>query len=520
MYPDTIFRWHDMSEIVVPQPSNVIDDSPLIMMAFSSDKGTEELVEITKDDFDNMYGTMDFDKHGQSAIQAKNIVDNGGRLLAKRVVANDSTLANLILVANVSGSDGQAVIKWTAQSISGCKTFEEVKSAALDLFDADNGVFPLFIIANNGRGKSIKAIRLNPDYATSKTIGMTFYTFIVYEGSKITEQVTMSVDPTVVYNNKAYRLDVNSTAQVTGEVNELVYSAYLNKLAEITEIDANVLRNYDIIYGYTNRGAIIEGITIDNESIDIDSNLGVKMAEGDNGEFGDKPVGTEAWEQALVDFYSGNFTNEIYDINAHKVSAILDANYPLSVKGAIFDLVTFREDCVFLRDYGLGLTTFLEIREMYNQFTDQRNFFTADYATSYEIQDPISKKNIEVTMLYDMAGLLVNHFANNAFAPLAGTYNGFILPSAIKGTINFTPINTPSVNQKEAMDDIRVNYAIFQDSQTNECVVQSCYSSQTKYTQLSYISNVIAIQKVMRAIRTMCPRQSWSGSYCICRSSE
>ena len=97
MYPATIFNWHDQSQISTETTSAEIDDSPLLMQVFSSDKGTEDLIEINDDDFDAMYGTMSFQKHGQSAIQAKAIVKAGGRLLAKRVVADDATLANVIL---------------------------------------------------------------------------------------------------------------------------------------------------------------------------------------------------------------------------------------------------------------------------------------------------------------------------------------------------------------------------------------------------------------------------------------
>lgn len=507
MYPGTIFNWHDMSEIATTTDTSTVYNAPLFMQVFSSDKGTEELVEIAGNDFNSMYGTMNFAKHGQSAIQAQNIIDNGGRLFAKRIVADDSTLANIILIANVSGSDGQATIKWTSQSITGCKNFEEVKEAALDLLDADNGVFPLFIHTDNGRGVSKKAIRLNPDYATSKTIGKTFYTLVVYEGSTITEQLTMTVDPTVLYNKESYRYDKFSTVQITGEVNDLVFDAYVNKLSEILDIDAATLRTYDLVYGYTYAGQTLPGFNLDAESVDLDTDLGILMAEGDNGSFGDAPANTEVWEEALLNVFNGNFSNEIYDVDEHKIAAICDANYPMSVKNAIYDLVDFRQDCVFFRDFGLGLTTYLEIKDKYVHFNDKRNRYTADYCTSYSIIDPLSKKNIEVTMLYDLAGTLVNHFANNAFAPVAGTYNNFILPNAIKGTLNFIPINTPSVNQKEAMEDIRVNYAVFQDE---DCVVQSCYTSQLQYTQLSYLSGVIGIQTVLRAIRTACPRQRYA----------
>lgn len=509
MYPATIFNWHDLSEISNTTVATEIDDAPLFMTVFSSDKGTEELIEISGNDFANMYGTMSFDKHGQSAIQAQRIIDNGGRLFCKRVVAEDSTIANLVLIANVTKTDGSVTVKWTSQYISGCKSFDEVKAQALELLDADAGVFPLLIYSDNGRGVSKKAIRLNPDYATSKTIGKMFYTLYVYEGSSITEQISISFDPTVVYNNNAYRLDEYVNTQITGVVDDTVYEAYVAYVADAIGTTSDDLRKNDIVYGYTNSGNVLDGFELDQESVDLDADTGIEMKEGTNGTFGDAPVNSDAWTQAIVNVYNGTFSNEVYDVDTHKVACILDANYPEAVKNAIFDLVKFREDCVFLRDYGTDITTFLEIKDKHTTFIDNGrvNRFTADYATSYQVKDPNTKKNINVTMLYDMAAIMPNHIANNAFSPLAGTINGFILPEAIKGTINFTPINTPSVNQKQAMDDIRVNYAIFQE---NNCVVQSVYSSQEEYTQLSYISNVIAIQMVMRAVRTACPRQRYS----------
>lgn len=507
MYPATIFNWHDLSEIAVDNPTQ-IDDSPLFMQVFSADKGTEELIEITGADFANMYGTMNFAKHGQSAIQAQAIIDAGGRLFAKRVVAPDSTIANLVLVANVTAGDGAVTVKWTAQSISGCKNFAEVKEQALQLLDADAGVFPLFIYTDNGRGKSIKAVRLNPDYATSKTIGKMFYTLYVYEGASISEQLTVSFDPTVVYNNQAYRLDEYTNAQITGLVDDTVYEAYLNVVSEALGLTVADTRINDLVFGYTNKGQILEGFTVDQESVDLDADTGILLQEGTNGSFGDAPVGTPAWTQAIVEVFNGTFSNEVYDIDQHKIAAVVDANYPDAVKDAIADFVNFREDCVYLRDYGLGKTTFLEIKEYHDAIDEERRSkFIADYVSSYVIKDPLTKKNIEVTMTYDIASLLPGHIANNAFAPMAGTYNNFILRNAIKGTVSFTPINTPSINQKAAMEELRVNYALFED---NNCVVQCCYSSQEKYTQLSYVNNVIAIQVVMRAIRTACPRQRYA----------
>jgi hypothetical protein len=62
---------------------------------------------------------------------------------------------------------------------------------------------------------------------------------------------------------------------------------------------------------------------------------------------------------------------------------------------------------------------------------------------------------------------------------------------------------TPNVNQKQVIDDLRVNYAIFQG---NACTMQSEYTIQDEYTELSFTNNVIAIQEIMRAIRKYCPK--------------
>lgn len=509
MYPDTIFNWHDNSAITVPETNAEIDDAPLFLQVFSADKGPEDLIEISGDDFTALYGTMRFDRHGQAGIQAQNIINAGGKLFAKRVVASDSTLANTVLCAKVTTSDSGVSVKWESQSITGCKTFDDVKKAAEELLDDQSGVYPLIVYTDNGRGASNKAVRLNPDYATSKTVGKTFYNLVVYEGTNVIEQTTVSFDPTVVYAENAYRLDQYTNVQITGLVIDDIYELYAEKLADCLAIDVETVRSYDIVYGYTNRGQKIEGFTLDESGVDLDSQTGIKLVSGDNGEFGVAPIKTNptALSKAIENVFNGNFSDEIWDVDQHKVALVLDANYPVAVKKAMFDFVSFRKDCVYLRDYGTDLTTFLEIKAAYDGFNEQRNCFVSDYMTSYQIKDPVTKKNIEVTMLYDLAYDLVSHIANNPYAPVAGSSNGMILRNAIKGTINFTPVNTPSVNQKEAIDELKVNYAIFEDEQ---CIVQSCYTSQEEYTQLSYLNNVLGIQRVLRAVRTACPKQRFS----------
>ena len=536
MYPGTIVNWHDESEIRIPTNIADIDNKPLFMVVSSFDKGPEELIEVTGEDFSKLFGKMYFSKHGQNAIQAQRIIDAGGRLLVKRVCAEDATLANVIWTATVTTTESQKVdedgnniyldaageetttdtgnpvmvpntsIKWNASSVTGCKTLEEVKEKALELLDEDAGVYPLFVFVDNGRGVSSKAVRLVPDYNTSKGIGKMFYTVAVYEGTASIETAPITFDPAVIYSNQAYGLTKETLTQVKGEVIEAVYESYVNKIANSLGVEESVARSHDLVYGYTHKGATVDCLTIDAEGIDLNSSYGIELKEGSNGEFGDAPVGTAAWAEAMRSVWAGEVTDEIWDVDTHKISAVVDANLPLEVKEAIAKFVTFRKDCVFFRDLGVGNNTFLSIKSAYNEnFTF--NYFISDYATSYQIKDPITKRNIEVTMLYDFAACLVAHFAAGPHNPTAGIVNGFILENAIKGTVNYTPIITPSVNQKQAMEDLRVNYAIFEE---DNCVVQTCYTSQEAYTQLSFVNNVLGIQEVIRAVRTACPKNRYT----------
>lgn len=537
--PMSTFNWYDNSAFKAAEELPDVQNKALFFVVSSFDKGPENLREVEGAEFDKLYGTVLYARHGQNGIQAKNIINAGGRLLVKRVCAEDAKLANLVLVANVATTSVQktnaagqplyydedgnettevtdkpvmvskTTVKWEAKTFENCSKYSEVESAAMALLNEANGVYPLFIYCDNGRGLSSKAVRLIPDYYTSKGMGNMFYNLKVYEGTTIVESQNISFDPTVIYSNEAYAFERSSCQQIEGEVIPAVYEAYLEKLATATGIDSKKLRSYDIVNCFDTKGNVIEGLSLDPDSIDTNSVYGLELKSGDNGAFGTTPAFTakEAWGEAIRKVFAGDVTDEVWDVDAHKIAAVVDADLPFDVKNAISNFVNWREDCVFFRDLGTGLNSFSDIAEVYyNIPTDAKSKFVALYSSSYTIKDPNTHKNIEVTMCYDLAAKLVSHFDTNAHAPLAGIYNGFILQNAIKGTINFTPIITPTVNQKDAFEEMHLNYAVFNN---DECVVQSCYTSQEANTELSYVNNVLAIQEVIRALRTMCPRQRY-----------
>lgn len=593
MYPGTIFNWFDQSGISSENEVAITENAPLFLAAASFDKGPEDMRIVSGQQFYRLYGnTIDFEKHGQAALQIKNIIDNGGRVLIKRIVdsgdydkpttTESAKLANIVFVANVhvdftlkqdpngkdineilapfgisvtadpnkyvldkdaswtdEDDDGEpdtpkSKVKWTTYSFANTVEVDieyitNKLSTTSDIYNLGTIVatksddsyhvtstvdckLPVIVVADNGRGYSKKAVRFMPDYNTSKNMDNFFYAGYVFEGTDVVGKTIASINPDTVINGVNYSFGEQESEQVQYDIYDQAYERYINVLAGVTGFSVKEMKGQDILRLISYRKQNLNNIILDEESVDLDAPTGIALVGGSNGRFGDYPIKTvgdttnypgQEYVKELLQFFSGGFTDAIYDLDQYKIAAVVDANYPLDVKKAISSLVTFREDCFFFRDYGIdNLNTFTQIQEAQNRMGEY-NKFIGDYFTTYEIYDPYNGKRIKVTMLYDLAGVLVNHFATGAHKPVAGIANNIILRSAIKGSLNFTPRITPLVNQKSLLEDIKVNYAIFDQDQ---CVCQSLYTTQEEYTQLSFINNVLAIQEVARAVRSSCPK--------------
>ena len=399
MYPTTIFNWIDQSGLNLPVNVPELDSTAVFLCVSSFDKGPEKLMEVTASNFTSLFGSVEFSKHGQPGIQTKRIIDAGARVLIKRLVASNATLANLILCANVTNTpyqkkdtDGHPLyydtngnetttvtdspvmlndvkVKWTATKIENATTFKAIEDAARALLNENSGVYPLYVFTDNGRGVSAKAIRLTPDYSTSKSYDTTFYSLKVYEGTEILESQMVSFDPNVVINDTAYGIDHGILIQGDSLCLQDVFTKYVKKISDLVGISSDVLKSYDLINCYDNTGAPIPSLSLDPDSLDLNAVYGINLGNGSNGNFGDAPFGTPEWTAAAVDAFTGIGLDEIWDKDEHLVGAVFDANYPLSVKTAIANFVTFREDCVYLRDIGLvnseggPLNTFTAIKD-------------------------------------------------------------------------------------------------------------------------------------------------------------
>jgi hypothetical protein len=129
---------------------------------------------------------------------------------------------------------------------------------------------------------------------------------------------------------------------------------------------------------------------------------------------------------------------------------------------------------------------------------------------NYKIYDPYTRRKIHVTVTYDLAILFVDHFINGRIRPFCGQKYGIVIPgrSFIKNSLNFCPKRTPSQDQRKIFDTLRINYLSFYDGDI--LTMNSEYTSQTRYTQLSWVNNVLGVQEIIKAIRALCPKIRYS----------
>lgn len=544
-YPGTIDNWYDQSGISQSAPVEVAP-RPLMLTAAAFDRGPEKITKVYGTDFYKLYGYfIDYDKYGQAAIQAANAIDNGAELMIKRVVANDATLANIVVVAGVTtdrvqktdsegnplyidpntqqettdpGTGNDAVminiakIKYQLNTITGKKTIAEVVEEARRSFveDEEGQIFtyPLFVTVDNGRGQSTKRFGIDPQYSISKNNNYMLYRF-KYLGSEDfdAEQQYFALPPGVIYLQQSMDIGMASTnmLQCKCESIEDAIEAFYAKLSEISGLSIADLYKTDVLFCKDAKGEAVQGLSLDESSVDLSVQMGFGLESGSNGEFGDYPIETEAYETALVEFYNGTFDSDIYNLDMYKPDVCMDANYPVSVKNAIYELAKFRKDFYFFGDLGLDVNTFTNA--MNKLYEMPRDKFTGWYGQSYQIINPFTKRRVDVTITYSLTRCVIEHLNNRRHTPYCGILYGWTIPEAIEGTINFTPKITPKENQKTLCDDARLNYAsILNDVLT----VETEYTSQEEFTQLSFANNVIAIQKIVKDVRDNCPAFRYS----------
>lgn len=543
MYPGFIVEFDDQSDIPT-LPIEEVRHKPLFGTIFTADKGTEDWYKVSGEDFYKMYGkSISFKRHGQPLLQSAVAINAGGELLCKRLVADDATLANIGIVASVSEEEVQAtdsegnplyedaegqqtievtetpvmttgkVVKYSLKTASGAKTTKEAFDAIkTDCGDSD---YLLFVIADNGRCVSKKRIKFVPHYRLSKSQLYTAYRFSVLENNEELESMTITVNPNIVISKKNNTENISLQSMIRAHSMQLTCIEDVDRIEDFFQVmadaigtDLDTAMTYDPLFMCTNKGEALKGIRLDTDGIDLQYTYGQTLLSGSNGSFGDYPINNEAtWIKQAKEALDGTYDKVIFNLDQYMLTAWIDANYPAEVKRAVETLATFREDFMYFRDQGLDVTSVDHV-DM-NWWDEAHNMFCATYPQSYEVLDPYTRRPIKVTIGYSLARLLVQHCDNGCILPTAGLKHGMVLDDCIYGTLSFAPTICPDPdgNQKEQLDDLRANYATYID---NQLVIEALYTSQERYSQWSFVNNVMGIQEVVKALRRRCPAIRYS----------
>jgi len=527
--------------------TTVAYDGPVFLIAAPSSKGIEDMQVIEPSTegitFFNKYGKKpSFVKYGQELLTAAILAQKEAKIIFKRIVAPNSTLANIVIYGQIitsqvqkTNTDGYSLfvdtltgeetiisegnkplmdtivkLKYTGKSFSNIKNIKELSTIVKSTLDEENKIYPLFVIVDNGRGESLKRIRISSDYTVSKRLSYMKYSLEVIESSEVLETLnfTSNADIEEYEKNMSIKTVITQySEQIKCDLFESYWEMMAEELSKLTGLDFEYLMNVDLFNCKDRTGVPLTGLSLDKSTgyANLSYAFGLTLDNGTNGSFGSFPINTDSYKDELVKFFTGQLTTDIYDIDNFKIDLIPDAAYPLPVKKAITNLVSFRLDPFYFRDMGiLDNTNYSDIigeGETYLS-NDQNTMFSATYPLYYDIIDPFSKKQITVTSVLELCENALVHFKNSRSCPFAGLKFGIKFPRCILGTENFRPINLPEVKQRDNFIDIRLNYAVKYD----EVLVQDTeITSYDDITEASYISNIFNLQKVIKDIRTLCP---------------
>lgn len=406
-------------------------------------------------------------------------------------------------------------------SVGGDDFFETVKEQAKLLLDetgtqrtladgttVDVFTYPLFVITDNGRGISNKRWYINPERNLSKNLGFMFYALNIVEDGEVTDSVTFSIIPNTRYRGANVTLDIKARSglsQVKATSFDDINTKYIEKVQELSMIDYDVLVANDILFGCQRKGTPIKGLAVDSvNGLQLNLQTGFQLANGSNGSFGDIPYKTEEGranvEEEMLRYYKGELTDLIWDKDQYQIDLCFDADFPVAVKEAIAYVAAYREDFMFFRDYGLEMYTYDDIYRLHEELTP--SMYIADFAQAYDVVSPYTTKINTVTITYSISAIMIAHMVNNRHCPFAGKRYNAVINDIIPDTLRYTPRVIPGLNEKDELEELKVNFASYFN---DKFVIESVWTSQTRYTQLSFSNNVIALQQVLKALRTKFP---------------
>ena len=531
MYPQTKIEINDQSKYT---PITIASSkyAPTNMAGFLADRGTEEVGVWTGQEWYNMFGkNIDVKKYGQGIKQCADVIDRGGSIFGKRLVASNATLPNLGVYVQLSVSiipdtdpvQRQVTLRYKSLAIDTNSTDMDkaitLFEAGVPASDSAAGIFniPLFIVTAKGRGSYAPRFKITPDYRFSRAAGFGKYLIEIIDpkgDTQYDESIYFSMNPDKIEKNKNISLDMSVERYsnlISVSLVEDNIKFMWNTMETALGLAEDELANMDFIFGKDLRGESLDNIIVDFSEFNLSEAFGNQLLNGSDGDFAEYPLESSEYEDQLLKLFNGSASESIYNLDSVAIDFVIDANYPDKVKRAIEEFVSYRQDCFYMRDLGLDVEGIVEVEVKEKNVL--HNYLSGSYCNSMEVLDPSTKRYIHVTIMYLITPLLVSHFINGCARPFAGLKYGvyWIIGADIrKNSINFIPRVTPYVDEKQTLDDLGVNYVSIYNG--TRAVLETFYTAQhsVSNTSFDYSYNVWAVQSVIKTLRKECPKSRYS----------
>ena len=142
-YSRTRFEIVNNTSVQQVSTNTVSGTVALMMGSYTSPKGTESWELLSPNggngltDFTTRHGGLNFTKHGQPQFTIANLLRNGSYVLAKRMVSDDATLANITIKARVVVVNKVSYVYLYGTSAENIKKFKDAYTAGYAKFDPD-----------------------------------------------------------------------------------------------------------------------------------------------------------------------------------------------------------------------------------------------------------------------------------------------------------------------------------------------------------------------------------------------
>ena len=278
------------------------------------------------------------------------------------------------------------------------------------------------------------------------------------------------------------------------ETTTIPFIYYPEKLtAEVdTEADTYVARDYtqsDVVY--------------------FDSVQGVKLYGGDDGYFA-KPrteviddENTKQWtldeeiELCYNNAFSGVYDKRILAAKRIQLTALWDANYPLSTKHVLANLAELRNDGICYLDTGIrssfGKNEVNQMIKDYSVFNDHKIDKNIHH---YYVKESTSKKRVPVTISYLLTKKYAEHILNNGFH-VPFVKDKCQLTGHVKDSL-YPTVEEYESDLKELLCKNRFNYFETVDDNVYQRATQN--TSQTDSSDLLEENNVVTLYEMKRIV--------------------